>query len=58
MVGDNPETDVIGGKAIGAVTFQKIFKKEDVGVGNCEPDFIFNNFKDFHNLALSFAEKK
>ena len=57
MVGDNPETDIIGGKAIGAVTFQKIFKKEDIGKGDYKPDFIFNSFRDLKNLVISCSEK-
>ena len=52
MVGDNPETDIIGGKSIGAVTFQKINAAfSDKGEGKYEPDYVFNHFKDFHSLV-------
>jgi len=48
MVGDNPYTDIIGAKSIGATTFQKINNLEKIGEGKYMPDFAFSNFNDFH----------
>ncbi len=48
MVGDNPYTDIIGGRNIGATTFQKINYLEDIGEGKYMPDFAFSSFKDFY----------
>ena len=50
MVGDNPETDIIGGKSIGAVTFQKIKSYSDIGKKEYQPDYVFSHFSDLHRL--------
>ena len=46
MIGDNPSTDIIGGKAIEAITFQKVHNGIKIGQGNEEPDYIFENYKE------------
>lgn len=46
MIGDNPATDVIGGRHIGAVTFQKLHPGVEVGTGDATPDFTFEHFED------------
>lgn len=48
MVGDNPYTDIVGGRNIGATTFQKINNLDDIVEGKYMPDFAFSNFKDFY----------
>ena len=53
MVGDDLTKDITGGRQIGAVTFQKIQNHVNLGVGEESPDFIFNCFKDFHDLLLN-----
>ena len=58
MVGDNPATDIIGGKSIGAVTFQRIQTVSDSGSGEFMPDFTFTNFKDFHTLVISSIDSQ
>lgn len=52
MVGDNPATDIVGGRTIGAVTFQKVHRGVSVGAGDHAPDFIFNDFKDLRGYVL------
>lgn len=52
MVGDNPFTDVAGGRRIGAVTFQKIHRGVSVGTGECTPDFVFDDFRSLHELVV------
>jgi len=52
MVGDNPFTDIAGGRSIGAVTFQKIHRGVSVGTGDLTPDFIFDNYRDLHGLVV------
>lgn len=52
MVGDNPATDVAGGRSIGALTFQKIHRGVKVGRGDNTPDFIFDDFNSLRNLIL------
>lgn len=52
MVGDNPATDVVGGRSIGALTFQKIHRGVRVGKGEFAPDFVFDDFSSLHNLIL------
>lgn len=54
MVGDNPETDIIGGKNIGAVTFQRIKKNINAGEGKYMPDFTFTNFKELRIICSQF----
>ena len=56
MVGDNPATDVVGGRHIGAVTFQKLHAGVSVGTGETTPDFTFDHFKDLHHLILNCLE--
>ena len=53
MIGDNPETDILGGKKIGAITFQKLHKGITLGKGSKMPDYGFHNFKDLYNLCES-----
>ena len=48
MVGDNPYTDIVGGRNIGATTFQKINNLEDIGEGIFMPDYAFSNFNDLY----------
>ena len=52
MIGDNPETDIRGGKLINAVTFQKIHNKVKIGEKNNMPDCIFDSFEEL-NLILN-----
>ena len=52
MVGDNPRTDIIGGRSIGAVTFQRINNDEEIGDGAFMPDFTFTKFTDLQNLVI------
>jgi len=56
MVGDNPATDVVGGRHIGAVTFQKLHAGVSPGTGETTPDFTFDHFKDLHDLVLNFLD--
>lgn len=56
MVGDNPATDVVGGRHIGAVTFQKLHAGVSPGTGETTPDFTFDHFKDLHHLILNCLE--
>ena len=44
MIGDNPKADIFGAKKLGAVTFQKIHSKVNIGESVFEPDFTFNNY--------------
>ncbi|MEM6450147.1 MAG: HAD family hydrolase [Cyanobacteria bacterium P01_D01_bin.105] len=46
MIGDNPATDVIGGRHIGAITFQKLHSGVEVGKKDEAPDFTFEHFED------------
>lgn len=50
MIGDNPATDIRGGKLINATTFQKIHKNIKVGEKNDKPDFIFDSFEEFNKI--------
>tara|TARA_A100001388_G_C28768750_1_gene502455 strand:+ start:1996 stop:2742 length:747 start_codon:yes stop_codon:yes gene_type:complete len=52
MVGDNPRTDIIGGRSIGAVTFQRINNDDEIGDGEFMPDFTFTKFTDLQNLVI------
>tara|TARA_B100000963_G_scaffold67973_1_gene56150 strand:- start:3933 stop:4676 length:744 start_codon:yes stop_codon:yes gene_type:complete len=51
MIGDNPETDIIGGKKIGAITFQKIHHGVIQGNSNSKPDFTFEEFQDLNKFC-------
>ncbi len=51
MVGDNPYTDIIGGKTIGAVTFQRVKTLSEIGEKEYKPDFVFTHFKDFNKFV-------
>ena len=51
VVGDDPDTDIKGGKQIGAITFQKIHKGTKSNSKDIIPDFTFNNFKDLEKLV-------
>ena len=53
MVGDNPYTDIIGARSIGATTFQKINNLEKIGQGKYMPDFVFSNFEEFYNNIIN-----
>jgi len=46
MIGDSASADIIGGKRIGAITYQKIHNGVVKGKGDELPDYYFNNFKD------------
>ena len=50
VVGDDPYTDIIGGKSIKAITFQKVHKGTKEYDEYSIPDFTFTNFKDLENL--------
>jgi len=52
MVGDNPETDIAGGRSIGATTFQKIHRGGSVGTSNLAPDFTFRHFAELRNCVI------
>ncbi|MEM9214755.1 MAG: HAD family hydrolase [Cyanobacteria bacterium P01_F01_bin.150] len=52
MVGDNPATDIVGGRHINAVTFQKIHSGVRVGTGNETPDFTFENFNELGRCIM------
>lgn len=54
MIGDNPETDIIGGKLINAITFQKIHNNVKVGEKNNMPDFIFDSFEELNIILNRF----
>lgn len=54
VVGDDPYTDIIGGKSIDAVTFQKVHKGTKDYDKNSTPDFTFTNFKDLEKLLDLF----
>jgi len=56
MIGDNSETDIIGGKKSGLITFQKIHKGVMQGKGKFEPDFVFNNYSEIRKY-LNLIEK-
>ena len=51
MIGDNPYTDIKGGKSVGAITFQKIHSTIRVGEGDLEPDYVFSSFHDLLSLV-------
>lgn len=51
VIGDDPETDIKGGKSIEAVTFQKIHKGTKPYSKDSIPDFTFNHFKDLEILV-------
>lgn len=53
MIGDNPETDIKGGKTVGAITFQKVHSAVRVGTGRLEPDFSFSSFYDILSMLRS-----
>ncbi len=44
MIGDNPKADIFGAKRLGAVTFQKIHSKVEIGESISEPDYIFHDY--------------
>ena len=50
MIGDNPQTDIRGGKLINAITFQKIHNKVKVGKDKDMPDFIFDSFEELNKI--------
>ena len=47
MIGDNPKADIIGAKKLGAITFQKIHSKVNIGESTFEPDYTFRNYFSF-----------
>ena len=53
MIGDNPNTDIAGGKSINAITFQKIHSGVVQGKDENKPDFIFDNFGDLNKYFLN-----
>lgn len=56
MIGDNPNTDIAGGKLISAITFQKIHAGVSQGKGKNQPDFIFNSFGDLNKYFLKILK--
>jgi len=58
MIGDNPATDIAGGRSIGAVTFQKVHRGVSVGTGDLAPDFIFDDFNDLHGFVVKSINLK
>ena len=58
MVGDNPDADVIGGKKINAVTFQKLHKGIVQGINEQEPDVIFDNFIQLNHYIQKLFKNK
>ncbi len=57
MIGDNPKADIFGAKKLGAVTFQKIHSKVNIGESDFEPDFTFNNYFSFLKEIKRFLRK-
>jgi len=47
MIGDNPVADIFGAKQLGAITFQKIHEKVELGKNEYSPDFTFNDYFAF-----------
>ncbi len=58
MVGDNPATDIVGGRHIGAVTFQKLHPGVSVGTGEMTPDYTFEHFKDLLQVVRKYIDFK
>lgn len=56
MIGDNPSTDIAGGKLISAITFQKIHTGVSQGRGENKPDFIFDSFVDLNKYFLKIKK--
>ena len=54
VIGDDPDTDIIGGKSIDAITFQKIHKGTKKYKKESKPDFTFQNFKDLDKALNKF----
>jgi putative hydrolase of the HAD superfamily len=56
MIGDNPVNDIKGAREkISAVTLQKVHPGTDVGTGDCEPDAVFQEFKQLRTLIAKLA---
>ena len=55
MVGDSPDADIVGGRSIGALTFQKLHAGVSIGSGLGEPDFVFGDFESLHSLVRSLV---
>ena len=55
MIGDNPETDIRGGKLINAITFQKIHNRVKIGKDDDMPDFIFDSFEELNKIVNTFS---
>ena len=58
MIGDNPKTDVVGGRTIGAVTFQKIHGTLKIGSGREAPDYTFKTFTELARGASKCWNRK
>tara|TARA_B100000700_G_C14768243_1_gene725469 strand:+ start:114 stop:869 length:756 start_codon:yes stop_codon:yes gene_type:complete len=54
MIGDNPKTDILGGKTIDAITFQKLHRGASPGFGPEQPDYTFDDFLDVIQLFKKF----
>ena len=54
MIGDNPETDIRGGKLINAITFQKIHTNVKIGENKDMPDFVFDSFEELNQILNKF----
>ncbi len=51
MIGDNPTSDILGSKKLGATTFQKIHRGIKIGEGEKSPDVIFSSYKDLETFT-------
>ena len=54
MIGDNPATDIRGGRLINALTFQKLHSKVKIGENDDRPDFIFDSFEELNQILNEF----
>lgn len=46
MIGDNSSTDILGGRSIQAITFQKIHNGVEIGKEHEMPHYIFDDYKE------------
>ena len=51
MIGDDTESDVLGGKTIGAVTFQKLCEDANIEQDKASPDFAFTDFRALNEFV-------
>lgn len=55
MIGDDVKSDVVGGKTIGAITFQKIDKGSEIRQGEVSPDFAFEDFRALSEFVRDYV---